>query len=54
MFMDFKGEKQEVCSSLHRLFKQVLVRKFPEKGMAMGEHQVNRTNGEILVTMYPS
>lgn len=42
MFMDFKGEKQEAHSSLHLLFKQVLLRKAPEKGMAVGEHQVNK------------
>lgn len=48
MFMDSKGEKQEVYSTLHLLFKQVLLRKVPEKGMAVGEHQVNKTNGEIL------
>lgn len=54
MFMGFKGEKQEVCSSLHLLFKQVLIRKVTEKGRAVGEHQVNKTNGEILGTMYPS
>lgn len=53
MFMDFKGEKQKVCASLHLLFEQVLVRKDPEKGMAVGEHQVNKRNGEILGTMYP-
>lgn len=54
MFMDFKGEKQEVHSSLHLLFEQVLIRKVPEKGMAVGEYQVNKTNGEILRTMYPN
>lgn len=53
MFMDFKGEKQEVHSSLHLLFEQVLIRKVPEKGMAVGEHQV-KTNGEILGTTHPS
>lgn len=54
MFMDFKGEKQEVHSSLHLLFEQVLITKVPEKGMAVGEHQVNKTNGEILGTKYLS
>lgn len=48
MFMDFKGEKQEVHSSLHLLFKQALLRKVPEKGMAVEENQVNKTNGEIF------
>lgn len=38
MFMDFKGEKQKVHSSLHLLLKQALLRKVPEKGMAVGEH----------------
>lgn len=54
MFMDFKVEKQEVHSSLHLLFEQVLIGKVPEKGMAVGEHQVNKTNGEMLGTMYSS
>lgn len=48
MFMDFKGEKQEVHPSLHLLFRQALLRQVPEKGTAVGEHQVNKTNGEIL------
>lgn len=30
------------------LFKQVPLRKVPEKGMAVAEHQVNETDGETL------